>query len=607
MFKEYRNMEDEFKVLSDRNHCLLRPGTYIGSTSSESISGIVDYKFQTKNIVPGLIKCIEEVFQNSVDEYIRTSGKFANNIEISFFDTLYGTEITISDDGRGIPQELINGIPRPVLAFTSLRSGSNFDDNNRIGAGQNGMGVCLVAIFSKSFIASTSNGKSKITVTCYNNMEEIKHKTVASTDCGTTIKFIPDLTRFGLNELTQDHIDIIEDRFNNLAILYPLIQFSFNGNKIIFKNIKTLAKKFHTDAIYCEIDKASFVFAPTGKDEDFKFLSYINGIHIKNGGTHIDYIMGKISDQIRILVKKKYKIDILPNQVKQHILFASWITGFPALRFDSQSKVMLVNSISEVSTYLKEIDFEKIAKQIINTPSIVDPMIASILFKKQMADAREVDAAKKKVSKKLIVNHIAATDPNPENRSLLLCEGASAIGSLISVRNPKTTGGYPLKGKPLNVRGLKPSEIMKNVEISELLHIIGLEIGKDAINLNYGKIVVFSDLDLDGNHVHCLLLNLFSLWPRLFQEKRIYRLLAPLYYCTKGNKTKIFYTSEEFDSFNSTGWDSQYFKGLGSMPEEVYSECVNNPVLEQIILDDPKKLEMAFGEDASLRKNWMIA
>ena len=71
---------EEFKVLDDRNHVLLRPGMYIGSVACEPHSGIINYAYQTKNIVPALIKMVDEIVNNSVDEHIRTGGKFAKNI-----------------------------------------------------------------------------------------------------------------------------------------------------------------------------------------------------------------------------------------------------------------------------------------------------------------------------------------------------------------------------------------------------------------------------------------------------------------------------------------------------------------------------------------------
>ena len=607
-------MTEQFRVLTDREHVLKRANVYLGSLTEEPISGIINYRFQTKNIVPALIKSVEEIYQNSIDEHIRTKGEFAKTISLDIRETTDGTEIVVTDDGRGIPVKKLEGTDHwiPVLAWTELRAGSNFDDSKRDGAGTNGMGAALANIFSTAFVGVTCDGVKKLTLACSDNMSKIDFKVTKGTKQGTEVSFVPDLSRFGLSKLTQEHIDVLRDRFENMAILYPNITFSFCGEKIKIKNLKQVAKNFYPGddvmAVTYNTPNISLLFGPSGDDGEFRCLSYVNSIYIKNGGAHVDLVMSKIIETLREAVKKKHKVDVLPNQIKQHLLFASWVTGFTGLKFDSQSKERITNSASEVMTNGKffEIDFEKIAKQILGTPAIIDPMIAAIVFRQQMADAKNAEDAKKKISKKLIVNHIAATHPDPMKRRLLICEGNSAIGSLIAVRDSATTGGYPLKGKPLNVRGKKTSEIMKNVEIAELLHIIGLELGKPAINLNYGELWLFPDRDLDGEHVFCLLLNLFSNWPELFTDNKIFRLMSPLWYCTKGNKVKMFYSDEEFKSFNSTGWEVDYFKGLGSMPEDVYSECVNNPVLELVVADDLDKLEMAFGDDPKARKKWMM-
>lgn len=598
----------DFNVLTDRQHCLARPGVYIGSTTCEPLSGIIDYKYQTKQVVPGLIKCVEEIFQNSIDEWIRTEGKFAKNISLSISDTLDGTEIVVSDDGRGIPLDKFGDTYRPVLAWTELRAGSNFDDSKRVGVGANGMGSSIVNIFSKSFIGVTGDGKNQLTLTCADNMQEISYKISKSSHRGTTVKFIPDLQKFGLLDFNSDHITVLKDRFHNLAIMYPGIQFTFNGEKIQFKNLKHVAKKYHESAVAYEQDRVSFIFAPAGDDEEFRLLSYVNGIYIKNGGSHVDFVMNKVIENLREHIKKKHKIDVLPNAIRQHILFASWCTGFLALRFDSQSKERITNSYGEVSSYFSAVDFDKISKQILNTPEILDPMIAAILYKKEMAEKLALQKKLKSSAKIRVVNHIAATHPDPEQRSIFIVEGLSALGSLIAVRDSKTMGGIPLKGKVLNVRGMKPVDIMKNKEIFELLSILGLEIGADPTDLNYGKIIIMVDADVDGSSIQCLLLNLFSLWPELFTLGKIYRAMTPLYVCTKGKNTELFYNKPEFDKFNSKGWDVAYCKGLGTLSKDAYKQCITNPYLIKLTADqlDFDMLSMAFGESADKRKEWML-
>lgn len=599
---------EEFKVLSDRDHVLARPNVYLGSVTAETISGIVDYKHQSVSIVPALIKMCEEVIQNSIDEHIRTSGEYATKIDVKIESTLEGVEISVSDNGRGIPIDMIGGVYRPIHAWTSLRAGSNFDDSTRVGAGTNGMGVSLVNIFSTSFTGFTSNGKDAITVECSDNMEHIKHKLTKSKHQGTTVSFVPDLSRFGLVEFTEDHSTIIRDRLVNFAIMFPKIVFSFNSEKIHFKNLKQVSKNFDPAAVSYETSNIGFVFAPAGDEEEFRLLSYANGIYIKNGGSHVDYVLNLVIADLREHIRKKHKIDVMPNAVKQHLLFASWVSNFPALKFDSQSKERVTNSTSEVTEFFKEIDFDKIAKQILNTPEILDPMIAAILYKKELAEALELKKKQKSATKLRVVNHIAATDPNPENRTLFVCEGQSALGALISIRDSKKHGGFPLKGKILNVRGMKPVDIMKNKEITELLSIIGLKFGQPAVDLNYGKIAIMTDADVDGSAIQCLLMNLFSNWPELYNH-RIFRLMAPLYVCVKGKDTKLFYNKESFDKFNSKGYEVSYCKGLGTMSKDAYRTCIMDPYMIKIDNNDTNftKLEMAFGESADLRKTWMLS
>jgi DNA gyrase/topoisomerase IV subunit B len=156
---------------------------------------------------------------------------------------------------------------------------------------------------------------------------------------------------------------------------------------------------------------------------------------------------------------------------------------------------------------------------------------------------------------------------------------------------------------------MKPIDIIKNKEIFELLSIIGLEFGKSGKNINYGKIAIMVDSDVDGaGSIQCLLLNLFSHWPDLFSDGKIYRLMTPLYICTKGKDVQNFYSKDEFDKFNSKGYEVVYAKGLGTLSKESYKQCIHDPYLVRISgnSDDFDKLEMVFGDDTSLRKDWMV-
>ena len=96
----------EFKVLTDEEHLKIRPSMYIGSVDETNISSFFinenDVEYKTINIIPGLLKIINEIIDNSVDEHIRTKGAYANKINVDITNTLSGLEISVKDNGRGI-------------------------------------------------------------------------------------------------------------------------------------------------------------------------------------------------------------------------------------------------------------------------------------------------------------------------------------------------------------------------------------------------------------------------------------------------------------------------------------------------------------------------
>lgn len=615
----------DFKVLTDREHVKLRSGMYAGSTVAEPISGIINFKYQIKTIVPALIKCVDEVVQNSIDEWVRTEGKFANNISISIENTIDGTEVCVSDNGRGIPVKQIGNSYQPVLAWTELRAGSNFDDSaGRITAGSHGMGSSIVNILSDSFIGISDDGEKRCTVTCSDGMSNIEYSITASKLRGTTVRFVPSLSHFGLQEFTSDHIDVIRDRIVNLAILYPSINFCFNGESITFKNLKHVAKQFHESAIAFDDKNISMIFSTSGEDEEFRGHCYINGIYVKNGGSPVDYVMNRVIETLRTVITKKHKISVLPNQIRQHLLFACWISEFKNLKFDSQTKERITNSQAECSAILGHIDYEGIAKKILNTPEIIDPMISAILYKKELADRLALAKATKDSDRANLRKIVKFTDASNKtdrlNCILGICEGDSANNSLLSART-EYIGSYPLKGKPINVMGASIRDIMNNKELVDLLTITGLKIGepvKSLDQLRFGKIAIISDQDHDGGHIAGLLCALFKkFWPELFELGAIYRFITPITKVEIGKTIKFFYTTEEFNQWAADNkhkkYVSRYLKGLGSSSAKDFVHYFDNmhKHLIQITIDDVNDLDivdLVFGKEsgaADKRKVWL--
>jgi DNA gyrase/topoisomerase IV subunit B len=185
------------------------------------------------------------------------------------------------------------------------------------------------------------------------------------------------------------------------------------------------------------------------------------------------------------------------------------------------------------------------------------------------------------------------------------------LGSFLKVRDPKKSGGYPLRGVILNTWDMKPSEVLKNKELSELIAVLGLDINDpDSVSdMTYKSIATLTDADMDGiGHIAPLLISFFyKYWPKLFTEKRIHITRTPIMISTKGKDTKWFYSYNDAKQFKEkqTNYYHRYIKGLASLTDEEYHSIINDPVFDTIIIDQPDWFELMFGKETDLRKEFL--
>lgn len=610
----------DFKILTDRDHILLRPNMYIGSTSLEEHEQFISGKWTKLSFTPGLVKIINEIIDNSVDEAIRTNFKFANKIDV----TIDSNQVIVTDNGRGIPQDLIETpsgekLLRPVAAWTQTKAGSNFS-NDRVTVGMNGVGSSLTAIFSKEFIGATSDGKSIVKVVVNNNAEKIEFTQSKSSSQGTTVKFIPDFSRFNCSEISQDILLLIKERLQSLSVVYPKISFTLNKEKM---NIK-LTDYFNQFGQNVQYKSEDYSIALASSDDGLKQNSYINGLFIKNGGSHQDFFLDQFCQELLVLIKKKHKkLDIKPARIKECVTFIMIGSNFNNPKFDSQTKERLTNSVSEVKDYfnLDEKKFKKFVKEFFETSELLDPIIESALARILAAEKALETKLAKKVKKANVPAHIKAGQK--ENSILFLAEGNSAISQLLDARNAKIHGGFPLRGKVLNTFEESNSKILENKELSNIMNILGLEFNKSPVeidklgnvtcNLNYDYIGIMTDADVDGGSIQLLLVLFFSKWPDLFKHNRIKIVKSPRWILTSKTEELFFYSDEEYENFTKSKsslkeYEIRYVKGLGSLRKHEYSKMINNPVYVNVKLNNNYKdwLNMLFGNNADLRKDWMI-
>lgn len=606
-------MSEDFKILTARQHVRERIGMYMGSSAQEEVERFVMGEWKTAKYVPALSKMIDEILDNAIDEAIRTNFKYANKIDVS---VRMDGAIIITDNGRGIPQKTVydettaRSIPQAEAAWTRVNAGTSFDDE-RVTIGTNGVGSAATNFLSSKFTGKTWSNGNLITVACKDGANQINLKHSKRDGNGTEVLFIPDFELFEANSLEDlDTIALLEDRLISLQMAFPEIAFSFNKRRIKVNNLKKYAELFGPSSIMEKTDNLSFFI--TTSEDGFRTNSFINGVNTRQGGSYVDFIINGIVDELVTMIKRKHKIEVVKSTIKNGLTFVMFARNFTNPKFDSQTKERLTNSFGNIKEHANEAgikDAEYFARKILNTPEIIDPIIEAQLAKKIAADRRAATMAQKKLKKVKVAKHISA---NRNDATLKIVEGDSAMGFLLKVRDANKVGAYPLRGVIMNTWDMKPADVLKNKELSELIAVLGLDINNpDSVDdMTYQNIATLTDADHDGiGHISPLLLAFFyKFWPRLFSEKRVKITRTPIMISTKGKEAKWLYTYEDASAIKSeSGWKHRYIKGLGSLTEPEYDNIVNKPVYDTVTVDDANIFQMMFGKESQLRKEYMMA
>ncbi len=604
---------EEFKILSARDHVRMRTGMYLGSTALEKQARFILGDWREVEFVPALLKMVDEVLDNCIDEAIRTQFKHANEVTVN----VQKNRVTITDNGRGIPLDEITDtetgekLLRPVAAWTRVRAGTSFDDE-RVTIGANGVGAACVNFMSKAFNGETWRDKKLVHVNCLGGAETVmvsERKTTSGS--GTSVEFYPDFSLLDVDNLEQgDHIALIHDRLNSLQIAFPEIKFKINGKLVKARNLKQYADLFAGEGSSVTQQRDDVAFIITSSQDGFRQTGYVNGVNTRLGGAYNDYVINGITEEMIKMIKRKYKVEVNRSTIKGGLNFVLFARNFVNPQYDAQTKERLTSSQSEVRKHYEAtgvVTFEQLAKKVMACDDIIEPIVEAQVAKKMAADKRAATLAQKKLRRVKVQKHVAATG---QAATLFLCEGDSAMGFLLKVRDAKTVGGFPLRGVVKNTWNLKPADVLKNKELSELVAVLGLDINDpDSIDqMDYLNIATLADADHDGNHITGLLLAFFyRFWPRLFDDRRVHVTRTPIMISTKGSDTKWFYTYNDARDFKNknSGWKHRYIKGLASLTEDEYDSIINAPIFSTIEIDDPAWFEVMMGDSSEPRKEWL--
>ena len=543
---------ENVKVLRDAAHIRERPGMYIGDTGPK-----------------GLHHLVYELVYNSVDEALAGHCK---NIHVKIHPD---GSLSVTDDGRGIPVDIHpeTGKSTLELVLTTMGAGAKFDKSAyKTSAGLHGIGAKAVTALSEWTEAEVRrNGK------VYKQEYERGHAVTpvkelgasSGNRSGTKVTFKPDETIFGA---TTFDFDTLEGRLRELAFLNKGLTIKLaderaskeetyhaDGGVSEFVEYLNLTEDAIHKVIYVDRTadnvRVEVALQYTGGEEE-RVRCYANNAHNPGGGTHLS---GFRSALTRALNTYGTKENLFKNVTPEGVDFREGITAVVSVavqepQFESQTKIRLNNP--EVDGIVSSVVYEYLTKYLEENPKEAAKIMKKVIL---AAEAREAASKAKKALKdrKSILSGgglpgklMDCTTNDRDESELFLVEGGSAGGSADNGRNRYTQAILPLRGKVLNVEKARVEKVLNNEEICCLISAIGIDIGntEEIEKLRYGKIIILTDADVDGQHIRTLLLTFFFRQMRkLVEAGNIYVARPPLYKVEQKKHTRYVQTIEEMN------------------------------------------------------------
>ncbi|XP_045536346.1 DNA topoisomerase 2 [Papilio machaon] len=637
-------IEKIYQKKSQLEHILLRPDTYIGSVERATETMWVFDKEKECMVqkeltfVPGLYKIYDEILVNAADNKQRDSKMDVIRIDINQEQNT----ISVYNNGCGIPVVMHKDEKMyvPTMIFGHLLTSSNYnDEEEKVTGGRNGYGAKLCNIFSTKFTVETASRQYKkhFKQTWGCNMtkaSEPKVKEAGKDDDFTKVTFSPDLAKFKMDKLEDDIVALMSRRAYDVAASSQGVKVYLNGERLKinkFKDYVDLYIKGKEDengqplkVVYEKVNDRWEV-ALTLSDRGFQQVSFVNSIATTKGGKHVDTVADSVVKNVLEVLKKKNKggVNIKPFQVKNHMwVFINCLIVNPT--FDSQTKE---NMTLQAKSFGSKCNFSEKFINAVTKSGLVESVLTWAKFK---AQTELVKASGKKQSKlKGIPKLEDANDAGTKNShlcTLILTEGDSAktlAVSGLSVVGRDHYGVFPLKGKPLNVRDASHKQVLENVEINNLIKILGLQYKKkyntldDLKTLRYGKVMIMADQDQDGSHIKGLIINfIHHNWPELLKLPFLEEFITPIVKATKKDKEISFYSLPEFEEWkreteNHHTFNIKYYKGLGTSTSKEAKEYFQNMERHRIKFrysgpTDDHHIELAFSKKgADQRKEWL--
>ncbi len=618
---------EQIKILKGLEPVRLRPGMYIGDTSTR-----------------GLHKLVDEVIDNSIDEAL---AGFCDTIVV----TLHNDEsISVVDNGRGIPVGINKELNKSTLeiVMTHLHAGGKFggkDSAYKYSGGLHGVGVSAVNALSEWLIAEVYKEGIIHRQKFSKGIPLTKVEVVGTTDkTGTYIAFKPDKTIF--ND-TSFESKILADRCRELAFLNK-------GLTIIFKDeINGVEKDFcyeggiasfvgfinedktplHEDVIYFSEEKDDVIVEVAMQYTDgYSEISYsfVNNINTHEGGTHLTgfrtALTRSINDYARKTgILKENDSNLTGDDVREGLTSILSIK-MTEPQFEGQTKGRLGNTeirgiVDSACGENLEIFFEENPS---TAKTIIEKALAASRAREAARKARELTRRKSALEIGTLPGKLAdCARKDREGTEIFIVEGDSAGGTAKQGRDREYQAILPLRGKIINVEKHGEDKILNNAEIQAMIKAFGTGFGDmfDIEKARYERIIIMTDADVDGAHIRTLLLTFFYRYTRpLIEHGMVYAAQPPLYKIEEKRERadkwlKYAWSDEELEEYKkefeeaNKNYFIQRYKGLGEMDWKQLKETTMDPksrILVRLNLSDAEEADRVFetlmGEEVEPRR-----